>query len=496
MASSHDHAFDATRPALVLLFGSTTKTHRMLDRSEIVIGRAHGCDLGLEAPDVSSVHCIISRGPNGFHVRDCQSRAGTKHNGNNVRDAVLRDGDLLQIGPFSFRVHLPAGCVVGQAASASSHLDHLKRSRRNLARMALRQRKLLRLVRVINKDGDGKAVKGQLSNQLLSLKARIRDYDQRVRVLEDAERDLARDRETLDREIATFRAEAQQANQQPVLAEQLKAFEQQKKEFFMAREQWARDQASILARLGEQQTALAQVEETVRRQRQDLGDVLIALQEGRPAGDSASEGEVRQLRAEMEQLKQFLATVEHEREQAATALAEAQAAATTTAADNTGEVELLRRQLKEMDALLEEARAKPAEPPVEKDVDSYEADLNEFRRQLESDRSKLTKEIEQLRARNKELDETTRELELEMSRERAELARERQRLERLRDDVRQELERIQRDGGLRDRLTPVQNLRDEINQRRHPGVELPTRQTPEDAMQARLRTLRNKVNEQ
>jgi chromosome segregation ATPase len=491
MASHHDHAFDATRPALVLLFGNSNKKHRLLDREVIVIGRARGCDLGLDAPDISSIHCVITRGPAGFHLRDCQSRAGTKHNGNPVREVALRDGDLLQIGPFSFRVHLPAGCVVGPAAGGAGRAEHLQHSRRNLARIAMRHRKLLRLVRVIENDGDGKAAKEQLNKQLLGLKARIRDYDQRVRVLEDAERDLAKDRETLDREFANSRAQALQADQQLAFSEKLQAFEHEKKEFLMVREQWAKDQGEILVRLGAQKTALAQVEETLREQRRGLDDVLTALQEAQPVADGAQDGELEKLQADNDQLRQLLAMMEHEREQTEVARTAELAADPTNRSD---EVAALRKLLEEKESQLQESSRKPVDEPV-RDIDTYESELNAFRRQLETDRQKLMREIEQVRARNKELDEATREMELEMSRERAELARERQRLERLREDVRQELDRIQRDGGLRDRLVPVQSLRDEINHRRNPSADQTPKPTGEDVMQARIRALRNKVNE-
>jgi chromosome segregation ATPase len=216
----------------------------------------------------------------------------------------------------------------------------------------------------------------------------------------------------------------------------------------MTQVQWLGDQAAILARLREQRMALAEVEETLGLQRLGLDELLAALEEAGPEIENSN---------------------------------------------HSAEVILLRRQLQEKDALLEALRRQPAQQPM--DNDSYEAELTEFRRQLEADRQKFNKEVEQLRARNKELDEATRELELEMSRERAELARERQRLERLRDDTRQELDRMQRDAGLRDRLTPVQSLRDEINNRRHPGTEQAPRPTAEEAMQARLKVLRNKMNE-
>jgi pSer/pThr/pTyr-binding forkhead associated (FHA) protein len=498
MAKTHENDFDVTRPALVLLFGNTSKKHRLLDRDAIVVGRARGCDLGLEAPDVSSVHCVITRGPGGYHLRDCQSRAGTKFNGNAVREATLRDGDLLQIGPFSFRVHLPAGCIVGASVPNASRLQHLERSRRNLARLALRRRKLLRLVRALQQDGNGKAVRDQLSKQLTSLKGRIRDYDQRVRALEDAERELARDRETLDREMATFRTQVQSTEQQQIPTQELQAFESEKKEFSMTRDQWTRDQATVLARLGAQKAALAQAEETLHKQRQELDDFLACLQDAQAGAKREEDGELEILRVENEQLRELLADVERERERADAAAAAQALAAPAIEQEQQGEVALLRKLLAEKEVLLEELRSQPARQPVERDIDTYESELNGIQRQLEADRSKLTREIEQMRARNLELDEATREMELEMSRERAELARERQRLDRLREDVRQELERMQRDSGLRDRLAPVQNLRDEMINRRNPTADpAPApRAINEDAVQARLRALRDKVHEQ
>jgi exonuclease SbcC len=661
MASTHDNAFDPTKPALVLLYGNSTKKHRVLDRNVLLIGRARGCDLGLEAPDVSSVHCLIMRGADAFHLRDCQSRAGTKLNGNLVREASLHDGDVLQVGPFSFRVHLPGGCTSAEPAPDNSRWQHVERSRRKLAQIALRQRKLLRFQHVLKQDSNAKdSPEPPLNQQASSWRARIRAYDQRVRLLEDAERSLNRDRETLHGEAAAFRLEVQRSEQelarrrqeadaeleakyrqleercrqekerpmptgqpaaagdkaddvdrtaerqaldrqqelvarqqhelavraqqieqqqqvmeqqaaqhaarerdlerraaefqreqqtlerqhqqrqrdfdalarqlqfrdqqlegriapleqerQRLEAERLKLdnqqqsisriqqdLEREQKEFSMMRDQWAKDHAVILSRVAQQKAALAQAEETLREQRQGLDDLLANLQEGRAAVDPEQAGEVEQLRQENQRLRQqlaehadktgpaeeaflqlkhenedlkhLLAALERERERAEAAAAEAKASASQGQRhqDPSGEIELLRKLLEEKNDLLEELRSKVDQPPVERDIQSYEAELNGIQRQLEHDRQKLNQEIDQMRVRNDELDQATREMELEMSRERAELARERQRLERLREDVRLELERMQRESGMRERLATVQNLRDEINSRRQPG---------------------------
>jgi pSer/pThr/pTyr-binding forkhead associated (FHA) protein len=708
MASHHDHEFDASKPALVLLYGNTSKKHRALDRDVILVGRARGCDLGLEAPDVSSIHCIITRHGSGFALRDCQSRSGTKVNGNLVRETVLHDGDLLQLGPFSFRVHLPHGFVAA-AAPAGSRLHHLEQSRRNFARLALKQRQLLRLEKPALTDSRVRiAVEEQLSKKASALKLRVKDYDQRVRVLEEAERDLTRDREALQGERAAFqeqvqktedelaarakRAEAeyeakkkqlagsedstsavdlggggisagarqqleqerqelqrhagelskrqadvsrqeaaltqarleldarnqQQQHQQrevealnqrlekreqklqalehnlqprikehetrcreldaherelaasakqskqrgeelkdqahkleqaqqavkeearkfqqrqrdlDALARQLEhrekqaqgqrgplddqrldltaqqqeftakvqAFERLQKEYVMMRDQWAQDQSAILERLGQQKAALAQAEETLREQRQNLDDLLADLQEARPVAapvegaallqlreeneqlrqSSVQDGRIQELQSENEELKRLLAALEEQRQHAEVAGEQAPPSST--------EVECLRKLLAEREAELREMNRETEEALGRTETRFVEAQLSEYRRQLETDRQKLAREIEQVRIRDQELDEATRELELEMSRERAELARERQRLERLREDVRLETERLQRESGMRERLAPVQSLREEMSGKRQSVND----QTPKPGKDERARGLRN-----
>jgi len=129
------------QPALVVLHGGAADTCRPLDRDVVTVGRARGADIGLDAPDVSSVHCVIWKSSIGYQIRDCGSRAGTKLNGDMIQESVLHDGDVLQVGPFSFRVQLPAGAKVPSREARAKHLEH---SRRNLARLALALRQRLK----------------------------------------------------------------------------------------------------------------------------------------------------------------------------------------------------------------------------------------------------------------------------------------------------------------------------------------------------------------
>ena len=52
---------------------------------------------------------------------------------------------------------------------------------------------------------------------------------------------------------------------------------------------------------------------------------------------------------------------------------------------------------------------------------------------------------------------------MEMSKERAELARERMRLERVREEIKTDMDKMQREASVRDSLAGVQKLRDEMN---------------------------------
>jgi chromosome segregation ATPase len=135
-------------------------------------------------------------------------------------------------------------------------------------------------------------------------------------------------------------------------------------------------------------------------------------------------------------------------------------AAQSSDADLLSELSLLRRQLVEKQAEIDELRMSrtpcPDLPAAGGDIEEYEAELNKFRRQLEADRQVLDQEVAQLRARNAELDDAAREAELELSRERAQMARERMELDRMRAEIRHETELLQRNNGVRERLAMLQ----------------------------------------
>lgn len=645
-------------PALSPLFGGPDKKPRSLDKDVMAVGRARGCDITLDATEVSAIHCIFYRAVSGFRVRDCGSRTGTRLNGTAVKNSLLTDGDVLQIGPFSFEVKLPAG----QAAAAPvdpEQLHRSQRSRRNLVRLALQLRRKLRLA----------PSAGGMAEKATDLKAKIRSYDQRLSQLEQSEQELLHERNQLQKdqeahrdhigqveadiarrleeteqeihkrwaefqkrcsvEETRFGAAGGAASADSATLDELRRELAERERAFKEREDaWARkerelqggyeelerdrqqmnqlkskdeaEQAQQQAALLRQKAAVDQAEAALRDQKDELmrmaqdlrqlqdelrkqprGDHKALQQENQllrhtvqqlehrvaEGGDTqhvreqlaaqekirdalteelrlareqlvrveqtprtaeptaevtalrAENDELRQLlqrqlfkpssagdeelRAENQQLRQIL--TEHEQR-----LAAEHTAAPPDLQQLRDENELLRQLLQEKDKFVEEIRqmpaptagdvapelrerldsqekeiqqlrdaaatlekqlaeqrqqqaAAPALPPLEDmDLDSLEAELNRERQRIHAERAKLNKEIESLRVRNTELDEATRELEMELSRERAEMARERIRLDRMREEIKSEMERLQRDGGVRESLNSVQRLREEM----------------------------------
>ena len=88
--------------ALVPLYGVVDKKPRPLNEELIIVGRARGCDIVLDAPEVSSLHCVIYRWGSGYRMRDCGSRTGTRINGQPIARTRLRIGDQVQVGNTCF----------------------------------------------------------------------------------------------------------------------------------------------------------------------------------------------------------------------------------------------------------------------------------------------------------------------------------------------------------------------------------------------------------
>lgn len=77
-----------------------------LSADTLTIGRSPQCDIFLNDMTVSRDHATLNRTPQGYQIMDADSFNGLWVNNINVKDALLKDGDVVQIGTF---------CLVYQA---------------------------------------------------------------------------------------------------------------------------------------------------------------------------------------------------------------------------------------------------------------------------------------------------------------------------------------------------------------------------------------------
>jgi pSer/pThr/pTyr-binding forkhead associated (FHA) protein len=75
-----------------------------LDRSLLLVGRDPRCDARIDSSRVSRVHCYLAPHRDGVTVRDLGSTNGIRINGVRVGTGLLRDGDLLSVGDFQYRL--------------------------------------------------------------------------------------------------------------------------------------------------------------------------------------------------------------------------------------------------------------------------------------------------------------------------------------------------------------------------------------------------------
>ncbi len=204
-------SFDPSQPALLVTYGNTTKKHRPLDGDVIVLGRGSVCDFNLVSPEVAPVHCLIVHVGEGWKLRDCSGRPGTRVNGKTVQEVLLDDGDVIQVGAFSFQVHLPAGHTPHEPPIARERVDRLQRSRRRLIDWVQRLRKQLgeRFLAVERADSRLASERADLIVRWEAVQSRERDYQLRMMRLELSERDVTTDRATLEKEYRTLQEDAE-----------------------------------------------------------------------------------------------------------------------------------------------------------------------------------------------------------------------------------------------------------------------------------------------
>jgi two-component system response regulator HydG len=91
---------------LTMLSGNRAGTNFPLDaRRKTLIGRGTDCHISLPDPLCSRVHATLSFEPDGWVIRDAESRNGTLVNGQKVDEATITDGNTIRVGSAEFEFH-------------------------------------------------------------------------------------------------------------------------------------------------------------------------------------------------------------------------------------------------------------------------------------------------------------------------------------------------------------------------------------------------------
>jgi diguanylate cyclase (GGDEF)-like protein len=145
------------RGMLTVLTGLCAGRVVVVDQEPVTIGRAADADLAVDETGVSRRHARISLAPaGGFYVEDLGSRNGTFVGGGRVGVALLKEGDLLQLGPhlrmrfalvdsveeslyrqlYDASVHDPLTHVFNRKYLADLMLAEIARTRRSMGDMS------------------------------------------------------------------------------------------------------------------------------------------------------------------------------------------------------------------------------------------------------------------------------------------------------------------------------------------------------------------------
>jgi len=188
---------------------------------------------------------------------------------------------------------------------------------------------------------------------------------------------------------------------------------------------------------------------------------------GRGRTPSAAESaEIEHLRSENDQLRSLCHELEQALQEAAQQLQpdlEQQIREYDAVLEEKNElIRQLHQQLQETQAALEEAEARVSQPaparapqghvPCEQELLALSEELERERRQLQEDEQTLMDQM--------------REMEVSMARERAEMARQRNDLQRLQGEIRHELERLERDGGIQSKIDSLRSKLQDVTARR------------------------------
>src|SRR5687768_14392116 len=89
---------------LVIAGPGSPRSEVKLTRDRTIVGRAPGCDVVVDDPDVLPEHFALERTPNGFQLTRLPGPAAVRVNGEIASQRMIHNGDEIEIGHTTLRV--------------------------------------------------------------------------------------------------------------------------------------------------------------------------------------------------------------------------------------------------------------------------------------------------------------------------------------------------------------------------------------------------------
>jgi pSer/pThr/pTyr-binding forkhead associated (FHA) protein/Tfp pilus assembly protein PilF len=99
---------------LMVREGTMDQKEYVLAPGKTLLGRAEECNIRIPHPSVSRRHAEIEMGPQGIILRDLASTSGTFLGQRQVKEAVLKPGDSIRLGPVVLELAAEAEAAVRQ----------------------------------------------------------------------------------------------------------------------------------------------------------------------------------------------------------------------------------------------------------------------------------------------------------------------------------------------------------------------------------------------
>ncbi|MBX9651993.1 FHA domain-containing protein [bacterium] len=392
-------------PALVVAFGATANKRRVLSKHATLVGRNRGCDIRVDSPEVSGLHCLISRHPGGLTLRDCDSKSGVIVNGQPVRECELRDGDQLQIGPFSFVVSLPVVPSIGTQGNNESpaeqlaqqlqeQADQTKCLQRHIAGVESERDKLAAQIHQLRADLERATFLAEQASDQSGEEDRynslMADHAEQTSLLEQQIKSLHADRDLLHQQVQEALRELAKRDRQPAATSSTDESREEIKALTVQLEEIRSHVATITAERDQLRQSLDSLPQVVSDESAEAFDRASWLEE-----------EIETLAAERNRLKAEMEILRFSSEQSAAEVSTLRAKLTSLEVEFTDFRESADAITRERDQLLrekEESQRSPLVPSedfsqlaaqrdeLQASVDRYQEELNNLFRDQESAR--------------------------------------------------------------------------------------------------------------